>query len=108
VASCEDIVNPPSPVEPGQCVRIKAYIGDTLLTSGDFPYLQPGDTITFALVPSGPATKAHFRVNSSSESDWHETTLKNAQNEFIWNWTVPSGVTSFNVEGESFDGSAWH
>jgi hypothetical protein len=83
-------------------------MGTTLMTADDFSNLQPGDTITLALVPSGQATKAHFRINSSSNSDWHETTLKNSQSEFIWNWTVPSNVISFNVEGESFDGSAWH
>ena len=98
----------PTPGSPGQCVRIKAYMGTTLLTADDLSNLQPGDTITFALVPSGQATKAHFRINSSSNSDWHETTLKNSQSEFIWNWTVPPNVISFTIEGESFDGSAWH
>ncbi len=76
-----------------------------LLSDADLGTLQWGDILTLALTPSGAATKARFRISGGS---WIETTTRNSNGEFILNWTIPSGVTTFTLEGEIFDGTNWY
>jgi hypothetical protein len=84
---------------------MKFYKNGALLSDADLATLHSGDIITFALTPSGIATKAHFRVNGGS---WIETTTKNSSGEFILDWTIPSGVSTFTIDGELFDGTNWY
>ncbi len=86
-----------------QCVNIQVYKGGTLLTSSDLPNLKSGDTVTLTYGPGAAATKVQFRVNNGN---WNETTTKNGSGAFIWDYTL-SG-TSFSIEAQYFDGSAWH
>jgi hypothetical protein len=80
------------------------YKDGNALSASELAALQPGDTITLAFAPGGAATKVRFRVNSGS---WNETTTKNANAQFIWNYTL-TNTTSFTIEAQWFDGSVWH
>ncbi len=101
-ASCSGGGNTPTPPTAPQCIAMKVYKGGVL---ADLAALHPGDTLTFVLTPGGSATKARFRVNAGN---WNETTTKNSSGQFTWNWTIPTGITSFTIEGEFFDGSNWY
>ena len=79
------------------------YKGTTLVT--DFKTLKAGDEVTLAVKGNLTPTKAHFRVNGGT---WNETTTKNASSEFTWNYTIPTGVTEFVIEGEVYTNGAWH
>jgi hypothetical protein len=66
--------------------------------------LQPGTTITLALAPGGAATQVRFSVNGGS---WNTTTTKNANGQFIWNYTLDNS-TSFTITAQWFDGTNWN
>jgi hypothetical protein len=95
------------PTTPLQCINIVAYKDGNALSASDLSALHVGDTITLAFAPGGAATKVRFRVNSTSDADWNETTTKNANSQFTWNYTL-ANTTSFNIEAQWFDGSVWH
>lgn len=97
----------PTPAPPIQCINIIAYKDGNALSSTELSALHVGDTITLAFAPGGAATKARFRVNSTSNADWHETTTKNANSQFTWDYTL-ANTTSFNIEAQGFDGRAWY
>ncbi len=98
---------PTTTLEPMMCISLVAYKDGNALSASDLSALQPGDTITITFIPGGPITKVRFRVNSSSDADWHESTTKNANGQFVWDYTL-TNTTSFFVEGQYFDGSVWH
>lgn len=98
---------PVTPTTAPQCVNIVAYKDGNALSQSDLTGLQPGQTITLAFAPGGAATKVRFRVNSTNDADWHETTTKNSNAQFTWDYTL-ANATSFNIEAQWFDGSAWH
>lgn len=89
---------------PPQCINIIAYKDGNALSQAELNALQPGDMITLAFAPGGAATKVRFRVNAGS---WNETTTKNGNGQFTWNYTLEN-ATSFSIEAQWFDGSAWH
>ena len=97
------ITAPPSPT--AQCLAIKAYNTSwSLLDTSKLSQLKTGDTVRFAVLgqtSSGNFEKARFRVNSTS---WlpETTTKKPNTEEFYVEYTIPSGVTSFNVEAEIY------
>lgn len=109
---------PPTPPTP-QCINIVAYKNGNALSASDLSALQPGNTITLAFAPGGAATKARFKVTSSGDAGrgvtptWNETTTKNANGQFIWDYSLSAGVVestteSFSIAAQWFDGSAWH
>jgi cell division septation protein DedD len=95
----------PTPTTAPQCIAMKFYKTGVPLSDADLATLQSGDTITLALTPSGAATKARFRVSGGS---WNETTTRNSNGEFVWDWTIPSGATTFTIDGELFNGTIWY
>lgn len=52
------------------------------------------------------ATKARFRVNGIP-STYNETTTRNNQNEFIYEFILPQNLTQFTVEAEVSIGGVW-
>jgi hypothetical protein len=97
--------NTPNPTPtPTQCINIIAYKDGNALSQAELNALSPGNTITLAFAPGGAATKVRFRVNSGT---WSQTTTKNANGQFIWNYTLEN-VTNFIIEAQWFDGSVWH
>lgn len=91
----------PTPIV-AQCTDIKIYKGGVVVVPST---LDPGDDVVIA-VTGGNATKARVRVNGGS---WNVTTTKNANGEYIYNYTIPADVTNFTVQSEIYglDG-AWH
>lgn len=83
------------------CRDIKIYKGDTEV---DPSTLKAGDAVVLALKGLGNPTKARFRVNGGA---WTETTTKNGKSEYTLDFTVPSGVTQFTIEGELFVLGKW-
>lgn len=67
--------------------------------------LQAGDKIVLA-ASGDKTTKAHFRVNGGT---WTESSTKNANGEYVLDFTIPTAVTNFTIEAEIFgtDGK-WH
>ncbi len=95
--------NTPTPT-PSQCINIIAYKDGNALSTAELTALHPGDMITLAFAPGGAATKVHLRVNAGA---WNETSNKNTNGQFIWNYTLEN-VTSFTIEAQWFDGSVWN
>lgn len=95
--------NPPTNPPP-QCISIVAYKNGNALSSSDLAALNVGDTITLAFAPGGNATKVRFQVNSGG---WNETTTKNANSQFVWDYTL-ANTTSFNIQAQWFDGTNWN
>jgi hypothetical protein len=93
----------PPPDVSAQCQSIKVYdLSWGLLDATKLSLLQTGDTIRFAVLgqtTSGTFDKARFRINSAT---WltETTTKKPGTEEFYIEYTLPAGVTSFNVEAE--------
>lgn len=88
-----------------QCTAIVAYdTSGNALSQSDLNALKPGATITLAFAPGGAATKVRFNVNSGA---WNETTTKNANGQFTWNYTL-NNTTSFTITVQWFDGTNWN
>jgi len=91
-----------TPTSGGQCTEVKAY--DTtwnLLTSTDLGKLEAGDTVRFTVL--GTATQgtfdaARFTINGSLKPQ--VTTKKPNTNDFYYEYTLPAGVTSFEIKAE--------
>jgi len=86
-----------------QCLNVKVY--DTSwnqLDSDDLSTLEAGDVIRMTVTgtaTNGTINKARFRVNSGTAVE--TTSLKpNTTNEYYYDYTIPSGVTSFTVQAE--------
>lgn len=84
------------------CQNIKIYKGGSQVT--DLSSLRAGDAVVLAVKGNLSPTKAHFRVNGGA---WTETTTRNASNEWTLNYTIPTGVTDFVIEGEVFTNGGW-
>lgn len=86
-----------------QCDAIRAYDTDwSLLTAAQLSQLKAGDHIYLTVagsVSSGSLDRARFSINSQTVG---ESTLKhpNSPNEFALEYTIPSGITSFNIGAE--------
>ncbi|MCX6794080.1 MAG: hypothetical protein NTY06_03165, partial [Candidatus Gottesmanbacteria bacterium] len=101
---------PVTPPTAPQCINnIVAYKNGNALSPSELAALQPNDVITLAFAPGGAATKVRFRVNSSSDADWWETTTRHPNNnaQFMLNYSL-ANTTSFTIEAQWFDGTAWH
>lgn len=102
---------PTTPTTNPVCQDVKLYKNGTQVTA--LTTLKPGDDVVLAVKGNLTPTKAHFRVNGKKLSDpttagWDETTTKNSSGEFTIDYTIPSGVSDFVIEGEVFTNGAWH
>ena len=85
------------------CQNIKIYKGTTQVTA--LNTLKAGDEVILAVKGNLTPSKAHFRINGAA---WlADTTTKNGSNEFTQTYTIPAGVTDFQIEGEVFTNGAW-
>lgn len=94
------------------CTNIKVYKGTVQVTPST---LLPADAVTIAVVGTGDPTQARFRVNgeqipgdTDADPNWTISTTKNTSGEYFVSYTIPTGVTSFLFEGETFAQGAWH
>ena len=94
------------------CTNIKVYKGTVQVTPST---LLAGDAVTIAVVGTGNPTQARFRVNGAqitgdtdADPNWTISTTKNTSGEYFVSYTIPTGVTSFLFEGETFAAGAWH
>jgi hypothetical protein len=100
---CEgDSPSPTNPQTSASCSEVKAY--DTTwapLTTQELSNLTQGNVVRFTVSgesESGAFDKARFSVNSVSLG---ETTLKKPESdEFYIEYTIPEGITSFNVDAQ--------
>lgn len=102
---------PTTPTTNPVCQDVKLYKNGSQVTA--LTTLKAGDEVVLAVKGNLAPTKAHFRVNGKKLSDpttagWDETTTKNSGGEFTIDYTIPSGVTDFVIEGEVFTDGAWH
>jgi hypothetical protein len=65
--------------------------------------LTAGDQVVLAVKGTG-ATKGKIRVNGGT---YTEDASKDANDEFTVDFTIPSGVTNFTIEGEVYINGAW-
>lgn len=85
------------------CDTIKAYnpTSGEELTSSDLSSLSEGDQVRFAAkaeVPSGATLEsARFRINGGSA---RTTRNQNSRGEFYIDYTIPAGLTNFQVDAE--------
>lgn len=92
----------PTPTVGGQCLEIKAFdISWNLLTSSELAKLKAGDTVRFTA--SGTATQgefdaARFTINGNLKPQ--VTTKRPNTNEFYYEYTIPDGVTDFEIKAE--------
>lgn len=90
---------PGCPTAP-QCTGVKAYdTGWNLLTSAQLSALTAGDKVRFAAscTPVTDADKAEFTINTV---ETEVTTQKPGTGEYYYEYTIPSGVTSFTVSAK--------
>jgi hypothetical protein len=91
------------------CQNIKAY--DTswvALTTDQLKTLKGGDKVRFAVKgANGTFDKAQFKVNNATV--WTESTEKKpSTQEFFIEYTIPEGITSFNVQAQvHVTGGVW-
>ena len=107
----DDVPTPTSPPVP-ICTNIKVYKNAVQVAPST---LLPEDTVTIAVLGTGNPTQARFRINGAqiagdtdTDPNWTTTTTKNASNEYYVSYTIPTGVTTFLFEGETFAAGAWH
>lgn len=93
------------------CTNIKVYKEAVQITPST---LLPGDDVTIAVVGTGNPTQARFRINgeqitgdTDADPNWTISTAQNASGEYYIPYTIPTGVTSFLFEGETFALGAW-
>ncbi len=89
----------------GQCLNIKAYDANfSALTVDQLKALKVGDKIRFAVAgsagagTSGTFDKAKFKVNTTDSGE--VTQQKPGSAEFWYEYTIPTGTSSFNVTAQ--------
>ena len=95
-----------------QCLNLKAYNTSwVLLSLADLAKLKAGDKVRFTVAGQttyGEITKAMFSINNSCTPA--VTTTKPGSNplEFYYEYTIPAGTTSFNVDARLYvEGFGW-
>lgn len=87
----------------GECSAVVAYDENwTLLTSNALSQLKAGDVVRFAVTgtaTSGTFDMARFSVNGETPQEVTDTKPGSA-NEFYYEYTIPTGVSTFNVSAE--------
>ncbi len=120
--SCTPVSNSPTPTEGTSsptptsvsaiCTNIKVYKNGVQVTPST---LLPSDIVVIAVLGTGDPTKAKFRVNgeqlaedTDDDPNWTISTTKNASQEYTVTYTIPTGITTFLFEAETFAQGAWH
>lgn len=84
------------------CGSVKAYNTSWKeLTSADLSKLEAGDKVRFAakgIASSGNFDKARFTINGTVRSE--VTQKRSGTDDFYDEYTIPTGVTTFNVKAE--------
>ncbi|MBL7036348.1 hypothetical protein ISR94_00680 [Candidatus Microgenomates bacterium] len=93
-----------------QCLNIKAYdINWSPLTSTQLSQLTVGDVVRFTAAgqsPNGTFTKARFTINGILRSE--VATKKPSTTEFYDEYTIPAGISTFNIAAQVFhDSLGW-
>lgn len=85
------------------CSSVKAYDANwNLLTSTQLAALQAGATVNFSVLgttSSGAFDKARFTINGAQQAET-TSTKPGANQEFVFQYVIPTGVTSFTVSAQ--------
>lgn len=86
-----------------QCQNVKAYSGANfvLLTPESISMIKQGDPLHFCVTgsaSSGSFDKARFTINGVAQSE--TTLIRPGSTDFCQSYTVPAGVTTFNVTAQ--------
>ncbi len=92
----------PTPVIGPQCLAIKIYRDGQYLP--DPRVVQPGQTIQIAVAAGPFADKARVWINNQGPYEFSD---KNANNEFVYTYTVPTTATSLSIRAEIFANGVW-
>ena len=98
----DDNPTPTSPAITAVCQNVKAYTTSwVLLTSAQLSQVDPGDSGYFCV--TGVATgesfdKARFTINGVLQPE--TTTVRPGSTDFCQLYTIPTGVTTFNVTAQ--------
>lgn len=93
----DDTTKPPS------CVVLRIYKNNNIVNPAN---LKPGDQVVLAVRGNKVSTKARFRINGAA---WIQTTTLNpTTKEWNKNYTIPTGVSDFVIEGEVMIQGAWY
>lgn len=85
-----------------QCLNIKMWKNGAEI---DPSTVTPGDTVVLSVTGNGTPSKARFRVNGGT---WQETTTAgNSAGTYTLSYTIPEGITDFQIEAEVFVDGAW-
>jgi hypothetical protein len=86
------------------CSEVKAYNSNWQeLSANDLKNLKPNDVVRFVVggtTSGGSFQKAQFTINGTQRAE--VTNKKPGEERFYDEYTVPSGVTSFNVQAKIF------
>ena len=93
---------PPPTTPTAQCQNIKAYSSTfTLLTDAQLAALTPNTVVNFCVLgtaSAGTFDKAKFTINTVAQAE--TTTKRPTTNDYCQSYTIPTGVTSFNITAQ--------
>ena len=100
---CGTNTPPPTPAPTAFCQNVKAYSGANfvLLTPESISMIQEGDPLHFCVTGSatgGSFDKAKFTINEVVQPE--TTLIRPGSTDFCQSYTVPAGVTTFNVTAQ--------
>lgn len=94
--------DPPVDTPTAQCTGIKAYDAQwNVLTNAQLTQLKTGDVVRFTVLgvsSNNAIDRARFAINGTAPVE--TATKKDGTNEFYYEYTIPAGMTTFNVEAE--------
>lgn len=99
--------NPPQPTPPtpgptAVCQSVKAYSSTwQLLSSANLSALTAGTAINFCVTGSastGSFDKGKFTINGVAQAE--TTTVRPSSTDFCQSYTIPAGITTFNVTAQ--------
>jgi hypothetical protein len=92
---------PTTPIGP-QCIAIKIYRNGEYLS--DPRVVQPGQTIVIAVAAGQVGEKARIWINGVGPTEFSS---KNANNEFVYTYTIPAAATNISIRAEIFSQGQW-
>ncbi|WKZ25305.1 MAG: hypothetical protein QY322_02845 [bacterium] len=101
---CDDDSEPPAttPSITAKCQDVKAYDEKWApLTSAQLSQLKTGDDVNFCVTgsaSSGSFNKARFTINTVQQAE--TTTIRPTSPDYCQSYTIPAGVTTFNVTAQ--------
>ena len=92
----------PPPDVTASCQDVKAYKADwTVINSNQLKNLKVGDSVNLCVsgtTTQGKFDKARFQINNGAKQETE--TKRPGSDDFCKNYTVPAGITTFNIEAE--------